>query len=163
MNISLSLIDNSALPVDSVLISVIVDGLTISNVTTNSLGLANASILVDPNRVAGPMEISVIFSGIEGTTGLVGDESVTRVVVLAPTVIEITEITGSSIAGESVTFHGTLLDEHGELLIEDGISSGGVIHLSIDGSDVGAIYTTCLLYTSPSPRDGLLSRMPSSA
>ena len=24
-------------------------------------------------------------------------------------------------------------------------------------------YTTCLLYTSPSPRDGLLSRMPSSA
>mgnify|MGYP003323809683 CR=1 FL=1 len=25
------------------------------------------------------------------------------------------------------------------------------------------IYKTCLLYTSPSPRDGLLSRMPSSA
>ena len=25
------------------------------------------------------------------------------------------------------------------------------------------IITTCLLYTSPSPRDGLLSRMPSSA
>ena len=24
-------------------------------------------------------------------------------------------------------------------------------------------YNTCLLYTSPSPRDGLLSRMPSSA
>ena len=26
-----------------------------------------------------------------------------------------------------------------------------------------AIYKICLLYTSPSPRDGLLSRMPSSA
>ena len=26
-----------------------------------------------------------------------------------------------------------------------------------------ACYTVCLLYTSPSPRDGLLSRMPSSA
>ena len=25
------------------------------------------------------------------------------------------------------------------------------------------LYSTCLLYTSPSPRDGLLSRMPSSA
>ena len=25
------------------------------------------------------------------------------------------------------------------------------------------VYSTCLLYTSPSPRDGLLSRMPSSA
>ena len=27
----------------------------------------------------------------------------------------------------------------------------------------GEYYWTCLLYTSPSPRDGLLSRMPSSA
>ena len=27
----------------------------------------------------------------------------------------------------------------------------------------GLAYKTCLLYTSPSPRDGLLSRMPSSA
>ena len=31
------------------------------------------------------------------------------------------------------------------------------------GSDVVARYRICLLYTSPSPRDGLLSRMPSSA
>ena len=27
----------------------------------------------------------------------------------------------------------------------------------------GTVECTCLLYTSPSPRDGLLSRMPSSA
>ena len=27
----------------------------------------------------------------------------------------------------------------------------------------GLVYVNCLLYTSPSPRDGLLSRMPSSA
>ena len=29
--------------------------------------------------------------------------------------------------------------------------------------DFGAVFKACLLYTSPSPRDGLLSRMPSSA
>ena len=29
--------------------------------------------------------------------------------------------------------------------------------------DAAAILLVCLLYTSPSPRDGLLSRMPSSA
>ena len=29
--------------------------------------------------------------------------------------------------------------------------------------DTGALRNSCLLYTSPSPRDGLLSRMPSSA
>ena len=32
-----------------------------------------------------------------------------------------------------------------------------------DGSLKGTLTLTCLLYTSPSPRDGLLSRMPSSA
>ena len=31
------------------------------------------------------------------------------------------------------------------------------------GAAVGLLSHTCLLYTSPSPRDGLLSRMPSSA
>ena len=30
-------------------------------------------------------------------------------------------------------------------------------------ADVGQEIDSCLLYTSPSPRDGLLSRMPSSA
>ena len=32
-----------------------------------------------------------------------------------------------------------------------------------ESSVIGTIYKDCLLYTSPSPRDGLLSRMPSSA
>ena len=32
-----------------------------------------------------------------------------------------------------------------------------------EGPDAGGDYGPCLLYTSPSPRDGLLSRMPSSA
>ena len=32
-----------------------------------------------------------------------------------------------------------------------------------DGFDVAVEIDNCLLYTSPSPRDGLLSRMPSSA
>ena len=35
--------------------------------------------------------------------------------------------------------------------------------LQAAGSVAGLMITTCLLYTSPSPRDGLLSRMPSSA
>ena len=34
-------------------------------------------------------------------------------------------------------------------------------HVSVP--QIGAMYKGCLLYTSPSPRDGLLSRMPSSA
>ena len=38
---------------------------------------------------------------------------------------------------------------------------GQMVKPSVDGSRPG--YSGCLLYTSPSPRDGLLSRMPSSA
>ena len=38
-----------------------------------------------------------------------------------------------------------------------------VISDSAPGSAPDAILRICLLYTSPSPRDGLLSRMPSSA
>ena len=36
-------------------------------------------------------------------------------------------------------------------------------HFSLDPKEQLAAIKDCLLYTSPSPRDGLLSRMPSSA
>jgi len=101
------------------------------------------------------MEIRVVFSGIEGSTGLVGDESITRVIVLAPTVLEITEVTGSAIAGETVTFHGTLLDEHGQSLLDQGVETGGVIHLTIDGIDVGAMYSTQSNYSTGELVDNL--------
>ena len=40
---------------------------------------------------------------------------------------------------------------------------GGGPRLGIEIRDLGKEDLACLLYTSPSPRDGLLSRMPSSA
>ena len=45
----------------------------------------------------------------------------------------------------------------GQVLFDNGTESSPSI------SFVNDINTGCLLYTSPSPRDGLLSRMPSSA
>ena len=42
-------------------------------------------------------------------------------------------------------------------------SSGGYKPMTHTTPDALALHQTCLLYTSPSPRDGLLSRMPSSA
>ena len=49
-----------------------------------------------------------------------------------------------------------------------GVGGGGVnaVNRMIDAGLKGVEFiaaNTCLLYTSPSPRDGLLSRMPSSA
>ena len=49
----------------------------------------------------------------------------------------------------------------GELLeFEDGTEG---IALNLEDDNVGAVLMGCLLYTSPSPRDRSLSRMPSSA
>ena len=45
-------------------------------------------------------------------------------------------------------------DPSGEVTV-----SGTLLHAASDGTQ----HVVCLLYTSPSPRDGLLSRMPSSA
>ena len=41
--------------------------------------------------------------------------------------------------------------------------SSGAFQFETNGANTVSISNTCLLYTSPSPRDGLLSRMPSSA
>ena len=61
----------------------------------------------------------------------------------------------------------SLCDQNGSLLIFDEVmtgfrlAKGGAQELLGIKADI-ATYG-CLLYTSPSPRDGLLSRMPSSA
>ena len=44
-----------------------------------------------------------------------------------------------------------------------GFVQGGMISAVLDDATSIAMISSCLLYTSPSPRDGLLSRMPSSA
>ena len=43
------------------------------------------------------------------------------------------------------------------------IASPGLVGFATEASQTNQQLNTCLLYTSPSPRDGLLSRMPSSA
>ena len=40
---------------------------------------------------------------------------------------------------------------------------GALLYMRQEGRGIGLANKICLLYTSPSPRDGLLSRMPSSA
>ena len=45
--------------------------------------------------------------------------------------------------------------------IERGLDAD--IMVPVSGNKIDKKYDICLLYTSPSPRDGLLSRMPSSA
>ena len=63
------------------------------------------------------------------------------------------------VAGAAVFAVGSLaaaLATNGDVLLDARIAQGV-------GAGLLAPSTACLLYTSPSPRDGLLSRMPSSA
>ena len=133
ITLNMSLIDNSGQFVSGGQIDVSIDGTQSWSGFTDESGILTTSIQTDENRAPGPMTITATFAGFNGSTGLLGDETWTRVVILSPAIIEVTSVTGSAIAGESVTFTGTLLDEHGAPLIENGEDKGGVVHLSIDG------------------------------
>ena len=63
--------------------------------------------------------------------------------------------TGSQIGGHVFVRNSGVLNLEGGSYVNGSASSGGAV--AVEGGSV------CLLYTSPSPRDGLLSRMPSSA
>ena len=73
----------------------------------------------------------------------------------------------TSVLLSDVTIKGNVIEK--EKLMTDAKIEGDVsaeVIQTFEGSNIkGNINSsnTCLLYTSPSPRDGLLSRMPSSA
>ena len=81
------------------------------------------------------------------------------------TVALVTAINVPANAQESIT--GVLTDFNGFYESYEGNISAtrpNSAHNMLGFEQAGLIYSTgCLLYTSPSPRDGLLSRMPSSA
>ena len=68
---------------------------------------------------------------------------------------QVTIITGAS-GGIGLACAKRLLNQHHKVVLVD-------INPEKLASAVEELVTICLLYTSPSPRDGLLSRMPSSA
>ena len=57
----------------------------------------------------------------------------------------------------------TRLQDHQDFLLKLLTSKDSFIRKKIIEQNLSYLNTSCLLYTSPSPRDGLLSRMPSSA
>ena len=63
--------------------------------------------------------------------------------------LTVADVIGNNVVDPTCNCEVTILDEHDNIIPND-----------FDLSDAGQ---TCLLYTSPSPRDATLSRMPSSA
>ena len=67
--------------------------------------------------------------------------------------------------GANVWFNAVLRGDNELILIgkNSNVQDGTVMHTDMGYPLTIGTGVTCLLYTSPSPRDGLLSRMPSSA
>ena len=72
-------------------------------------------------------------------------------------------VIGGGVAGTSCAYHLAKYGWKDVVLLErDQLTSGTTWHAAGLIGQLGST-STCLLYTSPSPRDTLLSRMPSSA
>ena len=141
IGVDISIIDNAGIAVPSVQFNVSIQGIFVETSTTDINGLGTSIININEFISPGPVMITVTFDGIDSSIGLLGDEAWTRVIILAPTKIDITSLEGIFVVGESIIFNGILSDEHGQNLFENNIPSGGLIHLTIDGVDTGSQYT----------------------
>ena len=65
-----------------------------------------------------------------------------------------------SLSNKLPDFHDLLSRNYSMVFVTESWLRNSIVDGHIDNTDQ---YYICLLYTSPSPRDGLLSRMPSSA
>ena len=78
--------------------------------------------------------------------------------------VEVEVILEDGVVGRAMVPSGASTGEHEALELRDGDKDrflGKGVLKAVD--NVHNLICPCLLYTSPSPRDGLLSRMPSSA
>ena len=158
--VNISLFDNAGAPIG--MQNVTIDPFPMNApvvVMTDGSGFASIEITVLNTTSPGPHWINADYTGEPGTTGVIGDATATRLVVLAPTVLTVDSIEGTLVAGQTLIVNGTLLDEWGVPLLDiEGNASGGVIHLFIDGNDVGGTWATfsdgptgtySLIYTLP--------------
>ena len=105
-------------------------------------------LLKDPLQIGAGVTITpdgnATFSGIVTAASIVGPDG--RAIGGGGAGLGTAVVEGSTYGGEQIYYTNTTLNITGDLTIDPPDSAN-----------------TCLLYTSPSPRDGLLSRMPSSA
>ena len=106
--------------------------------------------------------ISIVVDAAVDVTGIAATGSPGAATVTGTAVVNVTGVAGTGSVGAidtNVDVDATVTG----LQATGTVSPAGVLVWGSIVPDQNPGYSTCLLYTSPSPRDGLLSRMPSSA
>ena len=99
------------------------------------------------------------FNGTVGIAGTLTYEDVTNIDAIGI----ITARAGINVSGGTITGDGSGLTGLPAGAPVGGASTNTVFFENDNSVDVSYTISTCLLYTSPSPRDSMTSRMPSSA
>ena len=134
------LIDNSGAPVVGSTVTITLNGtLVSSSAITDAQGIAETNLSIPIDADPGFHNLNAEFLGIAGTTGLLGDNASVKFAVLAETVLSITESTTLLTVGDILYVNGTLLDDLGNVLQEEGSNSQGVVHLIVDGDSVVSV------------------------
>ena len=110
-----------------------------SSAITDAQGIAETNLSIPIDAEPGFHNLNAEFLGIAGTTGLLGDNASVKFAVLAETVLSITESTTLLTVGDILYVNGTLLDDLGNVLQEEGSNSQGVVHLIVDGDSVVSV------------------------
>ena len=140
VNARLQLFDNTGAAVVGVQVTVSLNGTAVTTIgTTDSMGTIDVNLTVPTTIDVGFHDLSAEFLGTPGTTGLIGDTDDVTFVVLAQTVVNITESSPAITAGEILYVNGTLLDDLGNSLQIDGNDSIAVVYLLIDGVPVSSV------------------------
>ena len=136
VSVQLLLQDNTLAAISNATITVALPDLNISvTAITDANGTAFVLLSVPASTAPGPLNLTAEYAGIAGTTGVAGDNDIARIIILAPTVLNITSVEGEFVSGEVIYVNGTLLDEFGQVLLDGGVPQGGVVHLEMDGEN----------------------------
>ena len=158
VTVGLGLFDNAGDAVENATVNITIEGLTSFDIMTDSSGFAVGNFSVPSSWPVGFMTINASYAGLAGTTGVVGDETFTRVVILAPTFLTLDSVEGDLVAGQTIYVNGTLLDENGAVLLnQTGDPVGGLIHLAMDGIDTGA---STIVLSDPSTGSWSIAYLP---
>ena len=130
------------------------------------MGVVDVNLTVPADASVGFHDLDAEFLGTPGSTGLIGVSYSVTFVVLAQTVINITESSSAITAGDVLYVNGTLLDELGMLV--DGNDSIAVVYLLIDkfpvSSNILAMECSCFgIHHRASMLDLITSRLDSMA